>query len=792
MVGRYTPRADTERAPTVTRPRRAVPALPPRLSVRVRPALALFGVVPLIAVLLVVVPPPAPLVTSWMADYLEALAASDETRDLEGERLLNEGMALQREGRYAAAIERYRGVLARPEREPMSRTARFLLGEALYLDDRDAEAILALDDFVERYPDDPRRLAATGIRAKAHQIVGNHQEAIRLFREYRQAPTAIDGYLALEIGKSLAALGRHPEAIVELNLAASAGLARLVTIDALEKLADAYAKLGDHASVALTWQRIAPLAQTDVYKAEVRYRQASALVQIGRTTEAASLYLEIMQLFPQTGWAAAALREGARLGVDPGPYLRGLILYHADREAEAVAALTEFLTREPNSPNAADALLHRGLAYRYLGAPERAAGDFDRAATVYPAQRNADEALFQAGLMYEAIGRSQAAVPFYQRLIDGFPASSRRDEARLRLALVHLELQNVTAAEALLTDAARAGRPESAATALLWLGKLAAARGDRAAADGAWRSAEEAAPVDLAGLRARALRQGETIPSAAPPPGPAFAVDDPNDLLELDRWVGALAGVTVTVALRQPGPALLAEPAFQRGEELLRAGFYREATEEFRDLAADLRRDPLALYQLALWLDERALARATAFAGEQLVALGATKSLAGAPRKLLRLVLPTPYRSLVEEAARRHGVDPALLLALIRQESVYDRYARSVAGARGLTQVMPATGEGIARSLGRTDFTVADLYRPETAIEFGAYYLGEQLRRFGGNAYFAMAAYNAGPAVIPRWTNGNLAFDPDLFAERIPYRETSSYVRLVGRYYSLYRLAYRD
>ncbi|MCS6801131.1 MAG: tetratricopeptide repeat protein [Chloroflexota bacterium] len=759
---------------------------------RFRSPLVFFALVPTTAVALLVGAPPTPLATGWFVEQLTALGGPAETRDLEAERLLNEGIALQREGRYAAAIERYRAVLERPESEPASRTARFLLGEALYLDDRDAEAIAALDTFVERYPDDPRRLAATGIRAKAHQILGNHQEAIRLFREYRESPTALDGYLALEIGKSLAALGRHAEAIVELNLAASAGLARLATIDALEKLADSYAKLGDHASVALTWQRVAPLAQTDAYKAEVRYRHAGALVRIGRTSDAAALYLEVMQAFPHTGWAAAALREGARLGVDPGPYLRGLILYHADRESEAVAALTDFLAREPASPNAADALLHRGLAYRYLGAPDRAAADFDRAATAYPGQRSADEALFQAGLMYEAIGRSQAAVPFYRRLIEGIPGSSRRDEARLRLALVHIELNDLAAAEALLTDAARAARPEIAAAAQLWLGKLAAARGDRAAAESAWRAAEQAAPVDLPGLRARALRLGESVPSAAAPPGAAFATDTPNDLLELDRWVSALAGITVTVEMRRPGPALLAEPAFQRGEELLRAGFYREATEEFRDLAADLRRDPLALYQLALWLEERDLARATAFAGEQLVALSPAKSLAGVPRKLLRLVLPTPYRSLVEESARRHGVDPALLLALIRQESVYDRYARSVAGARGLTQVMPATGEGIARALGRADFTVADLYRPETSIEFGAYYFGEQLRRFAGNAYFAMGAYNAGPGVIPRWTNGNLAFDPDLFVERIPYRETSSYVRLVGRYYYLYRLAYRD
>ncbi|GIW06576.1 MAG: lytic transglycosylase [Dehalococcoidia bacterium] len=757
-----------------------------------RPAIALFALVPLLAVAFLAVVPPPPLATGWLADGLATLAVGSDDRDHEAERLINEGMALQREGRYAAAVERYRAVISRPEREPTSRDARYLLGEALYLDDRDAEAIAVLDDFVERYPDDPRRLAATGIRAKAHQIVGNHLEAIRLFREYRATPNTIDGYLALEIGESLAAVDRYAEAAAELNVAASAGLARISTIDALEKLADVYGKLGDHASVALTWQRIAPLAQSTTYQAEVRYRQAVALAQVGRAAEAANLFLEVMRSYPQTGWAAAALREGAKLGADPGPYLRGIILYHADREAEAIAAFTDFLNREPSSPNAADALLHRGLSHRYLGAPDRAAADFDRAATVYPGQRSADEALFQAGQMYEALGRSAEAAPFYRRLIDGFPASSRREEARLRLALVFVEQQNTATAEALLTEAARTGRPEIASAAHLWLGKLAAGRGDRGTADTHWRAAEQAAPVDFYGLRARALRNGESIPSAPVPPGPSFRPDDPNELLQLDRWVGALAGITVTVEMRRPGPALLAEPAFQRGDELLRAGFYRDAIEEFRDLAEDLRRDPISLYQLALWLDERDLARATAHAGEQLVALSPNKSLAGVPRELLQLVLPTPYRSLVDESTRRHGVDPALLMALMRQESVYDRYARSVADARGLTQVMPATGEGIARNLGRTNFTVADLYRPEIAIEFGAFYLAEQLRRFGGNAYFAMGAYNAGPGAIPRWTGGNSAFDPDLFVERITYRETASYVRLVGTYYYLYRLAYRE
>ncbi|MFN8533604.1 MAG: transglycosylase SLT domain-containing protein [Dehalococcoidia bacterium] len=769
------------------------PRAPRRFPFRLRPFVHLFILVPLVAGALLVLTPPSPVAQDWFERSFAVLGGPvvPPARDDDAERQLSEGIEFQRQGRFAAAIDRYRSVLARPESEPASRNARFLLGEALYLDDRDAEAIQVLESFVERYPDDPRRLAATGIRAKASQIVGDHVEAIRLFREYRAAPNAIDGYLALELGESLAATGNFAEATAELNVAASAGLARISTIDALEKLADVYAKLGDQASVARTWGRIAPLAQTDAYLAEVRYRQALALVQIGRNAEATTLYVDVMRAYGRTGWGAAALREGAKTGVDPGPYQRGIILYYADREAEAVTAFTEFLTREPGSANVADALLHRGLSHRYLGAPDRAAADFERAGAL-GGQRSADEALYQAGQMFEALGRSADSAPYYRRLVDAFPASTRRDDARFRLALVQIERQDLANAQALLTEVAKVGRGEVQAAANLWLGKLAAGRGDRAGADAFWRAAEVASPMEFYGLRARALRNGEQAPQALVPVGAAFQPDDPADLAALDRWVGALATVTVTVDLRRPGPALLAAPGFRRGDELLRSGFYRDAIEEFRDLAVQLRTDPISLYQLALWLDERDLARATAYAGEQLVAISPSRSLADAPRELLQLVMPTPYRALVEDSTRRHGVDPALLMALMRQESAYDRYARSVADARGLTQVMPSTAEGIARNLGQRDFAVADLYRPETAIEFGAFYLAEQLKRFSGNAYLAMGAYNAGPGAIPQWTGGGPTVDSDLFVERITYRETASYVRLVGKYYYLYRLAHRE
>ena len=127
-----------------------------------------------------------------------------------------------------------------------------------------------------------------------------------------------------------------------------------------------------------------------------------------------------------------------------------------------------------------------------------------------------------------------------------------------------------------------------------------------------------------------------------------------------------------------------------------------------------------------------------------------------------------PYGDLIAAAARRHGLDPALLAGLIRQESNFNPSASSPAGARGLTQLMPAT----AASLGVTDAS-----DPAQAIEGGAKYLKQQLDRFGGDVTRALAAYNAGPGAVQR------------FGGVPPYAETRAYVQKVQAYAEQYRAA---
>ncbi|HEY1687864.1 MAG TPA: lytic transglycosylase domain-containing protein [Solirubrobacteraceae bacterium] len=116
------------------------------------------------------------------------------------------------------------------------------------------------------------------------------------------------------------------------------------------------------------------------------------------------------------------------------------------------------------------------------------------------------------------------------------------------------------------------------------------------------------------------------------------------------------------------------------------------------------------------------------------------------------------YAGMVEQAALQNGVEPALLMGLIQQESGFDPSAQSGAGAMGLTQLMPST----AASLG-----VTEPLNPEQSISGGARLLGQLLRQFGGNASDALAAYNAGAGAVEQY--GGIP----------PYPETEAYVTKV-------------
>lgn len=177
---------------------------------------------------------------------------------------------------------------------------------------------------------------------------------------------------------------------------------------------------------------------------------------------------------------------------------------------------------------------------------------------------------------------------------------------------------------------------------------------------------------------------------------------------------------------------------------------------------------------------QQALARLAAEQGWHRMAIdAATRAQAW---DALDVRFPTPYQETFEHHATVQRVPHTELMAIARRESAFFPEARSPVGARGLMQIMPATGQAVASQIGKPHTREA-LYSVEHNILLGSAYYRQLLDRFDGNRIFALAAYNAGPHRVDRWRNAKGDQVPvDIWVETIPYRETRNYVQAVLSY----------
>jgi soluble lytic murein transglycosylase len=208
---------------------------------------------------------------------------------------------------------------------------------------------------------------------------------------------------------------------------------------------------------------------------------------------------------------------------------------------------------------------------------------------------------------------------------------------------------------------------------------------------------------------------------------------------------------------------IAATPALRRALELKALERHEWAELEWRQALAGLdaegRRQAVDVALQERWYDRAVFA------------------LAGAEdQRYYSLRFPLAQRVTLRRETRRHALDEAWVAALIRAESAWQPHARSHADAHGLMQLLPATAAATARAHGLPWNGVGTLRSPRANIALGTAYLGDMLKRHGGQPYLATAAYNAGPAPIARWLAQRPAHDVDLWVETIPYRETREYV----------------
>ena len=541
-----------------------------------------------------------------------------------------------------------------------------------------------------------------------------------------------------------------------------------------------------------------------------------ALYLVGQTAEArqqpdvaAVAYRQLRVLAPTTAYAEAA---GDRLAVlmqagTPLPpismseridraerLLKGGVPKTAADEAEAIA--TE--SRDAGIVLRALRVVADGAAR--LNRYDAAARALELAWGRAPAEQRARLRLDQARMLIRA-GQDKRALPILAHVSTTGTESEVVDALAL-MARASDEAGRDTDAAALYRQIATRFPNREAAGAAMWrLGWLAWLRGDVATAGAQWSKLAEAPGgrafrVPALYWRARAVEHTRDRATAEPIYA-KVVTEAPRSyygMLASRRTGRSANGTRKTPAATlpaRPEEAVATDPGFARVDLLRRIGLVEYAWEELEDVVQASVGDQVRLYgaSAAYVRDERyhmALRIVRRHFGT--LAVSGDPTL---PRAFWEIIYPLGWRNEVAEAARRSGLDPYLVAAVVREESSYYPRAVSRAGARGLMQLMPATARPMADLRGLAFEGGLLLDDPRANLEIGASFLAGLLKEFG-DPRVALAAYNAGPRRAREWWKTRRTNDMEAWVEQIPYDETRHYVKRVTLSWEEYRRIYAE
>ena len=672
--------------------------------------------------------------------------------------------------------------------------AWYLLGRALEVEERWEEAERAYSRVLGA-EESALRPEAQARRARIRGNMGSFPLALVDVEEMQAGDPTVAGWVALELAERAALAGSREETRQALssvriqevrnlgwNLLPQALLVAGDSIGAEAAYWSALPSLPSAPEKAAAWDRVGVLrlARGDSVGAQGAFHQVLALSPSG--VEALRASEALMRLGIDSAGVALA---GARALADAGRHVEALEAYvvyegllggsppasvvlakarsHLSLGQGGVSlALAAELGESGNPSVAAPALVLQAQALRQAGRGGEASRIEDKLIDRFPGRPEAVDVLFSRAGAMEARGDREGAIRGYRETVEMDPSQDLAGQARMRTGQILLGMGR--APEALevystyLTEFPAGRRWDEAA---FWAGRLLFSLDrDREGRELLSRLRREL-PLSYYSVRA-----GELLGAPYDPPIPSL-----TDSL--------------------PFPIFLQE-GLVTFDRLRQAGLPQGAAWEADVLAAQLRmeEDILSrqggLLRLAKELNSRGFTR-------EGINLGWELRREGRPwdRELLAAVYPFPYQEIVVAEAGERGLDPFLMAGLIRQESAFWAEARSRADARGLMQVLPATGRELARASGPEGFEAdSHLYEAEINIHLGMLFFADMRRRFGEDLPIILSAYNAGPTRALRWREFPEVADMALFVERIPFVETRGYVKNVLVNREVYRWLY--
>ncbi len=681
------------------------------------------------------------------------------------------------------------------------------------------------------------------IAGRAYYMLG--QTFTRLER-YDEALEAYDSYLTIKPGlldshihelraslyTTFGDTSASLSALEEAYLTHPAGGSEPLSV----KIAVAHQTLGEVETAISLYQNILNTTTNDYTKAEMNLRLGRIYLEQENPDLAYDYLQAAVNGIPYAYDAYTALVILVEAGIPVDEYQRGLINYNMGNYALAIEAFDRHLASGVEV-NADGALYHKALATRalssndmelqyeaaitlweqlildyptssyyvdawesieftlwaYLGEPQKAAEHALTFVAQRPESTDAPNFLFLAGRSYERADMLPEAADTWARLAGEYPNSDETFRATYFAGITHVRMGDWESAKAQFSRAlVLANEPSQLAAAHLWIGKCQQAQGDISAALDSWKIAQTSDPFGHYSIRAEDLLIGRE-PFADPQ-----TYDLNPDLtpyrLEAETWLRQTFNLPADTNLESPG-LLANDPRFQRGIEFWTLGNYQAGKAEFDALRSALSDDPAQTFRLIPALVEIGLYRSALAASTDLLKLAGLEGAAAlqAPEFFSRIRFGAYYLDWLLPTAQDEDISPLLLLSVIRQESAYEGFIASGAGASGLMQIMPATGAQLAAELGWPEnYTEADLNRPYISLVFGANYLKRQRNYFEGDTFAMLAAYNGGPGNTVAW-KGLMSFDdPDLFLEIIRIEETRNYIRLINEIHYIYAWLYGE
>ncbi|NMB90450.1 MAG: transglycosylase SLT domain-containing protein, partial [Chloroflexi bacterium] len=685
-------------------------------------------------------------------------------------------------GDYDQAYTEYQNTLNNTSDREIQAAALVGMARVNYLKGNYTAALQAALTVTSNFTDTAAYAGAAFVLGQSYTALENYSEAANAYQLYLVAhPGVIDAYANEMRGDALMAARQYTEALGAYMAAIQAP--KLENAERLSvKVGQTYSAMGDYDSAIRTFMALYETTGDDYMKAQANLLAGQAYLAISEPEQAYARFQDSVNNYPKAYDSYSGLVALIDAGQSVDELNRGIVDYFAGQYGMALEAINRYIADHPDHDGTP--LHYKGLIYQAMGEPENAIAAWDQLTIQYADNRfladaydekaytqwvyldqysqgaqtmlefvrqypNAPEAanfLFEAGRIQERNDQLADAAGTWARLIDEYPSAEISYRALFLAGITQYRLASYDQALNLFQRVlALAVTPSDKASGYFWIAKTQQSAGRAEEAQSAFQLASQSDPTGYYSNRAEEILSGSAPLATSVDYNLDYDLEEEKHLAEL--WMRSTFAIPDDTNLDDMS-ALEADPRFQRANEFYALGLYANAVDEFESLRNTVIEDPINNFRLLGHLVDLGFYRQAVLVSRQILTLANMDDLATltAPAYFNHIRFGIYFKDLILSTAQKETFHPLFVFALIRQESLFEGFAQSSAGARGLMQIMPATGQEIASEMQwPPSYSSQDLYRAVVNVPLGIHYLARQLDYFNSDIYAALAAYNGGP-----------------------------------------------